>query len=262
MESRLDGLIEDIASSHSPDASTPKPNGTQTFPELGSTNNASLNNHAPAVTGISDHGLVLPTVQLQILRRLPCDITCHCTCHQTQRFASPAFLGSIFGNLFLGYAGLPSVFRKCTVLGCRQDAPTIAKMTYRFPRWFAQRAVNIGFSYTYSTGPELLLRLPCVRPAHCDWFICARMGDAEGLKRLFVDKQASSMLPYSDTPDCRSSADQTEVHDVDVMFGLTALHVGYRLFTPYMTKHRLTVIVGCTLSSAGGICVLDSVGCR
>ena len=144
-----------------------------------------------------DTQLGCPTMRLQALQRRPCNPLCHCTCHKTRRIASPGFLERLLGKLFVGYSGLPSVFRNCTVLGCRQDSSKLVKVTYSFPYWFWQRAVNAAFSYTFATGPELLLRFPCVRPAHSEWFICARMGDADGLKRLLGNKQAGRTLRCS-----------------------------------------------------------------
>ncbi|KAL8747876.1 MAG: hypothetical protein Q9184_007543 [Pyrenodesmia sp. 2 TL-2023] len=102
------------------------------------------------------------------------------------------------------------------------NVPAIASLSDdKFPRWFWYRAVNIGFSYAPATGPELLLRFPCVRPAHCDWFIFARMGDAEGLKRLLTNKQASGRLRPLEFV---MLANGNPVHDIDATFGLSALH--------------------------------------
>lgn len=191
MESKLDELTEDITRSQAPAADNSEHNQADSHLELGATGIASSNDHTLAFQGGFQ---VLPTIKFQMLRRLTCHSACHCACHQTQRYASPGFLESIFGNLFLGYSGMPSVIRKCTVLGCRQDSPKLVKMTYRFPYWFWQRAVNIGFSYTYSTGPELMLRLTCIRPDHSDWFKFARTGNVEGLMQLLVNKQAGRTL--------------------------------------------------------------------
>lgn len=194
MESKLDKLAEDVTRSQATAVTTSEHNEVESHLALGATSIATSVDHTSAVRGSSEHGQVLPTVKLQMLRRVPCQSACNCACHQTQRFTSPRFLESVFGNLFLGYSGLPSVFRKCTILGCRQDSSKLAKMTYRFPCWFWQRAVNIAFSYTYSAGPEWVLRLTCIRPWDSDWFQFARTGNVKGLKRFIVDKQASGTL--------------------------------------------------------------------
>lgn len=228
VESRLEGLIMYIQGSPVARAYASKHHETQTHPDLGAMDDGNPVDQAPPVIGFSDTVHVFPTVQFQTLRRRPCDPICHCPCHKTQRFTSSGFLEGIFGNLFLGYAGLPSVFRKCTVLGCHQESPKLAKMTYRFPYWFWQRAISIGFSHTYATGPELLLRFPCVRPVHCEWFHCARLGSVKGLKYLLDNKQAGGMLRRSRFSGPARPADHDVVHDVDEAFGLTALHVSER----------------------------------
>lgn len=196
MESRLDELTKCITGSSAPDCYTSQRNGAHEHPELTMEHEKGSFSHVPVIASLSGEEYAPPPIQLHVLRRLPCDDSCHCSCHRAQRYASPGVLEKVLGKLFLGYAGLPTLFGKCNALGCRQRSSKLAKMTYRFPRWFWYRAVNVGFSYTPATGPELLLRFPCVRPAQCDWFIFARMGDAEGLKRLLTQKQASSMLHY------------------------------------------------------------------
>ncbi|KAL8647550.1 MAG: hypothetical protein Q9210_005490 [Variospora velana] len=240
MESKLDDLAECINRSQAPAADNSELNEAESYLKLGATGIGSSIDHTPAVRGNFDLSKVLSPVKFQTLRRVPCHSTCRCACHQPRRYASPGFLESIFGNLFLGYSGLPSAIRKCTVLGCRQDSPKLVKMTYRFPYWFWQRAVNIWFSYTYSTGPQLMLRLTCVRDNRSEWFEYARMGDVEGLKRLLVNKQAGPQ-------------------DVDATWGMTALHVISQ--TSGIAKGKLTAIVGYRAGLAGGSCFPDSVEC-
>ena len=134
------------------------------------------------------------TVQVHVQRRLLCDSNCFCACHQTQRLATPSFAKNIVGNLFLGYSGFPTLFRKCNILGCRQESSKNARMTYRFPWWFWQRAVNLCFTWNSPDGPELLLRFPFIRPSDCDWFGFARMGDVEGMQCLLERGQASRIF--------------------------------------------------------------------
>lgn len=163
---------------------------------------ARMNNMAAGNSGL-DQARSSPILQLQVLRRLPCESNCHCVCHQTHRLRSPSFAEKIIGNLFVGYAGFPTLFQKCNVLGCSQASPKIAKVTYKFPWWFWQRAVNIRFSWSSPEGPELLLRFPCIRPSFCDWFSFARMGDAKGMQDLLERKQASGTLSYLQTSEQR-----------------------------------------------------------
>ncbi|KAL8681077.1 MAG: hypothetical protein Q9186_002789 [Xanthomendoza sp. 1 TL-2023] len=144
-------------------------------------------NHAQYNDGES--GSLVPNVHIQVLRRRPCHSACRCTCHRAHRLLSPGILQKLVGNLFLGYSGLPSPFQRCDMLHCRGNSLAHAKMTYRFPSWFWQRAINITFCS--GTSPELLLRFPCVRPYNGDWFDAARDVNVDRLKHLIQRKQAS-----------------------------------------------------------------------
>ena len=186
--------MEYVKKPKGPCACTLENHETQERPALETTGSDIPTSQPALLTEIfhTNHGNL--TIGLQTLRRRSCNSSCNCYCHRTQRIVSPGFMERLIGKLFLGYAGLPLVFRSCTVLGCRQDSSKLAKMTYKFPSWFWQRAVSLAFSSTSGTGPELLLRVPYVRPAHSEWFICARMGDADGLKRLLHNGQAGCTL--------------------------------------------------------------------
>ena len=258
LESRLNELREYAKISNDTYAYKVEHDESNERSEHGATASNKPIDHPALLTEILDisHGSL--KVRLQTLQRRFCNPSCRCYCHKTQRIASPGFLERLVGKLFLGYAGLSSVFRSCTVLECRQDSSKLAKVTYRFPSWFWQRAINFEFSYTSSTGPELLLRLPYVRPAHSEWFICARMGDADGLKRLLHNGQAGRTLRSPHWYGLRESANWVLVHDVDSTFGLTALHVGVILID---LGRELMVTVGCTLPPAGCICISYSVNC-
>lgn len=141
-----------------------------------------------------DQARSFPSLHFQVLRSRSCENVCPCICHQTHRLRSPGCAEKMIGHLFVGYAGFPTLFQKCDVLGCNQASPKVAKIAYKFPWWFWQRAINIGFSWSCPDGPELLLRFPCIRPSSCEWFGLARLGDAEGMRNLLERKQASGKL--------------------------------------------------------------------
>lgn len=208
IESQLNNLAEYVTGSHSVDAHASKSSKTWTQPQRFAVKIGDSTDQTAVASNSYGQARSFPTVQFQVLRRRPCNRTCHCSCPQTQRLWSPGFADKIIGNLFLGYVGFPTLFRKCNVLGCRQESVKTAKMTYKFPWWFWQKATNIGFSWNAPDGPELLLRFPCVRPSHCDWFSFARMGDVEGMQYLLERKQASRMLPLSSSARSQASADR------------------------------------------------------
>lgn len=158
----------------------------------------------PSSSTTTEHDAIMPNVLVRVLRRRPCHSACSCMCHQTQRLLSPGIVQRLIGNLFIGYTGLPTPFRRCNVLGCRQNSPAHAKLFYRFPSWFCKRAINLAF-FGGGLCPELILRFPCVRPLHSEWGEYIRDGRVDDLKRLINCKQVS-------------------LQDVDNTFGLTALH--------------------------------------
>ncbi|KAL8685892.1 MAG: hypothetical protein Q9224_005625 [Gallowayella concinna] len=157
---------------------------------------------------LPDGEALMSSVRIECLRRCPCHSACSCVCHRAQRVLSPGVLERLFGNLFLGYSGLPSLLKPCNVIACRRDSSMYLKMTYRFPQWFWSRAVSATFSaegHGGRLGPELILRFPCIRPLDGNWGNVVQFGDIESLMHLINHKNAS-------------------LHDVDSKYGMTALH--------------------------------------
>ena len=79
-------------------------------------------------------------------------------------------------------------------------------MTVQFPYWLLSYALTILYTLSNRTGPELLLRMPKVRPANSDIFHFACTGNLEGMRSLFRHGLAT---PF----------------DIEYGTGLTALHV-------------------------------------
>lgn len=130
-------------------------------------------------------------LNLHVLRQISCGPRCSCSCHRTQRVKSPRVLDNLIGRIFLGYNGFPSVIGRCSASTCGLSSPAFTRVTYRFPAWFWQRAVQVVLSCNEACGPELLIRLPHVRSFNCDWFRCVRKGDIEGMKCVLQSKQAN-----------------------------------------------------------------------
>lgn len=135
-------------------------------------------------------------IQTRVLLKRPFDEGCHCSCHQPKYLQSPNMVQKIIGNLFIGYTGPTLVFGSCNDSRCRQESSASARLTYIFPYWFWQRAICVAFSFNNGAGPELVIRVPYVRPISADWFRCARCGDVEGLKNLLKSGKASGKLIY------------------------------------------------------------------
>ena len=131
------------------------------------------------------------TVHFQVSRRSHCTTSCFCSCHQRQTFRSSALVERIFGSLFVGYIGVPSLFQRCNDRNCSSQSPKAAKLNYSFPRWFWHRAILIGVSYTSCDGPEFLLRVPRLRSRYSEWFGLACSGDVRLMQKKLESGQAS-----------------------------------------------------------------------
>lgn len=131
-------------------------------------------------------------VNFQIFERKLCSWPCYCSCHRRHYIQSPASVGRILGVLSIGYLGLKDFWWGCNETQCSNNMPDSVKITYSFPRWFLHRVVLMTASM--SDGPELLLRVPHLRPRNSAWFRSAWDGDVGLMKKLLDDKQASGKI--------------------------------------------------------------------
>ena len=142
-----------------------------------------------------------------------CSTFCRCSCHLTQWLESPKSLRSVLGLAFLGYNGLPTRFHPCNVRSCRRHKRKFsAQFTWYFPPWFVHLALVAFFNMSPASGPEFLLRVPCVVQPTSLIFEYVQSGNLQGIKNLYTDGLAS---PY----------------DVCGVQGYTLLHVSKRLET-------------------------------
>ncbi|KAL8811735.1 MAG: hypothetical protein Q9200_001568 [Gallowayella weberi] len=103
-------------------------------------------------------------------------------------------------------------------------------------RWFWGRAVSATFSAEGDggrSGPELILRFPCIRPLDGDWGKIVQGGDIKSLMNLINRKYAS-------------------LHDVDSKYGGTALH--------WAMHHRRVVMTSTLLRSGADLAAEDGFG--
>ena len=132
-------------------------------------------------------------VQALQYRGTMCRPGCPCACHCRREVQSPGVVGRLLGQLFVGYAGLPLVSRRCTIDACRRQQAPHVNIQYWFPLWFLAQIVRLQVSYQPTFGPQIQLttlrRVPDSAP--CIAFAIA--GNIEGLKVLFTQGLAS---PY------------------------------------------------------------------
>ena len=153
----------------------------------------------------SDQSVFSISVRAKLKRARSCAPTCPCSCHSKTTVRTPQLLQRLTGRLFLGYTGTPYFRTKCLPL-CSQGESTAFNMTYFFPKWFFEKAISLSVTEGIFGTPNLNLKIRRLVPEMSLVFTMSRYGDVEGLKELFMQRQAS--------PD-----------DVHIRGGWTALHV-------------------------------------
>ena len=91
-----------------------------------------------------------------------CSLDCLCVCHKIKFARSPSFLNNTIGSLFIGYRIRPWCTQACNDPQCRAGNACFTYI-YAFPPWLIKRALFASITYTYSSGPELVLRIMRVR---------------------------------------------------------------------------------------------------
>jgi len=127
---------------------------------------------------------------------------------------TPRAFNDYLGSLCLGYLNIACRDSTCYRQSCRPKSKSSFCLKYHFPHWFLPYAVSIFFQLSKTSGPEIVLRMPKVRPANADVFYFACTGNIDGMRSLFKSGLASP-------------------HDVEYGTGLSALHasltaVGHR----------------------------------
>ncbi|KAJ5577124.1 ankyrin repeat-containing domain protein [Penicillium sp. DV-2018c] len=121
-----------------------------------------------------------------------CRTGCPCSSHVQQRTTSPTLLNRVFGQLFVGYAGLPIFSPKCDLNACRKSRASQVSLEYWFPLAFLSSTI-LRFQLGYQPNIGTLLQLDTLRrvpdTAQCVSF--ALNGDIDGLKYLFKSGLAS-----------------------------------------------------------------------
>lgn len=121
-----------------------------------------------------------------------CRPSCSCTCHLQQKSSTPALLNRVFGQLFIGYAGLPVLSPACNIAACQKSRASQLSLEYWFPLGFLSSTIlrmQVGYQPNIGTLFQLdtLRRVPDT--AQCISF--ALNGNIEGLKYLFTHGLAS-----------------------------------------------------------------------
>ena len=121
-----------------------------------------------------------------------CRSGCACTCHLQQKFSSSALLNRVFGQLFVGYAGLPLISPKCNTQTCQESRASQINLEYWFPLGFFSSTI-IRMQAGYQPNIGALVQLDTLRrvPDTAQCVNYALNGDIERLKYLFSQGLAS-----------------------------------------------------------------------
>ena len=121
-----------------------------------------------------------------------CRLGCLCRCHVQERASTPGLVDRVFGQIFVGYVGLPLVNAKCDTDSCGKNQNARVSVEYWFPLSFVwSKIIRFQLTYQPHLGPQFelstLRRVP--DSAQCVNF--ALNGNIDGLKDLFSKGLAS-----------------------------------------------------------------------
>ena len=103
------------------------------------------------LTGSEDFGMRLTQYGV-------CRPGCPCTCHVQTRSSTPGLIDRVFGQLFVGYAGLPLVNAKCDTDSCEKDQAAQVSVEYWFPLGFVwSKILRLQMTYRPHIGPQFEL---------------------------------------------------------------------------------------------------------
>ena len=133
------------------------------------------------------------TVAFEAFRNAQCDIRCPCPCHFRYSCMSSSSLGSLFGSLFVGYIGIPTINSICKIGACRSSSVRVYRVIYTFPVWFLKRTLELAFGSNYFGEPEFNIRMHnrVEYMSEDSLFQLARKGDIGSMQKKLTNRQAS-----------------------------------------------------------------------
>ena len=125
-------------------------------------------------------------------RRSPCSQSCKCKCHNVHSFQSPSALHNLVGTLFIGYSGCPMrSLQRCTESSCLSQSTFRAYVHYLFPLWFLTKSLTVTFMMMFPAQLQIALTVRRIVPSGAEIFLCERVQDIDGMKKLFSKGLAS-----------------------------------------------------------------------
>ncbi|KAF2238519.1 ankyrin [Viridothelium virens] len=121
-----------------------------------------------------------------------CRPGCPCLCHTYRMSSTPTIADRLLGQLFVGYAGLPVVSRRCNLEACRKAQTPRVNVEYWFPLgFFWSQIVRVQMGVSRSFGPQFQLKTLRRVPDSAPCVNFALEGNVAALKDLFARGLAS-----------------------------------------------------------------------
>ena len=109
-----------------------------------------------------------------------------CRCHIQKRSSTPGLVNRVFGQLFLGYAGVPLVNAECNTDTCEKNQSAHINVEYWFSLGFLWSSiVRLQLMYQPNIGPQFELSTLRRVPDSAQCVNSALTGNIDGLKDLF-----------------------------------------------------------------------------
>ena len=141
-----------------------------------------------ATGNMAEQGKTICVTASHFLSR-SCRRDCRCQCHRRAVLQTPRLLERLIGTLFMNYIGIPRQDDAC-LTNCRRRRGFKARVTYLFPHWFLMKKFSAIIT-SESGSPHISIRVSRQVSPKSKIFSLCRVGDVEGVKRLFIDGQAS-----------------------------------------------------------------------
>lgn len=131
-----------------------------------------------------------------------CPLSCTCVCHRARYTTTCGLLSPILGLGSLLVKGTQLVGDSCTVAACRGSNALSFVVSYRMPKWFAQRIVYLWFTSSPNGSPAAIIRMPRVFDFGSETFMLlmnARRNNHH--EEILRSKIAQGLIsPYDETP--------------------------------------------------------------
>ena len=142
--------------------------------------------HSNGMSGSRRTSKTLEAVSVRVRQFTKSCTNCRCQCHAQKQSASPKYLDWIFGQVFVGYSGLPFLAAKCDVDSCSRSRDSYASLEYWFRLgFFSSRILRLRLFHQPSFGARLELTALRRVPDNAQVINFALDGNIQGLKELF-----------------------------------------------------------------------------